>query len=282
MATIPFWKLEAIGNDFPLFHAEDVANLDLSELAKHASDRKFGIGGDGILVLGKSDKPDEVILRMFNPDGTEDFCGNGLRVAAWHAHEQGWVGNKFTIVHRSHPVPSEIDADGKVRNTIGVADYTPDNVPVTVDGELFDTELGVFGGHALYGSALTTGSTHTIVPVAKLPSDAEIEKLGPEMEYAPIFPERTSVIFVREKEPFELEIRIWERGVGETLGCGTGSSAAAADYVRRNARHLGAGPYKVTVHNPGGQIVISMDAWNTPITIEGTAEETYSGSISTR
>lgn len=276
---IPFWKLQAIGNDFPLFHEDDVENVNWPELAKQAADRKFGIGGDGILILGKTEHPDEVEMWMFNPDGTEDFCGNGLRVAAWHAFDQKWVGPKFTIHHKGRMVPAEIMPDGLVRTTIGVADYTPVNVPVKAESEVFDTEIGVFAGRTIRGSSLTTGSTHTIVPVAALPSDPEIAALGPEIEYAPQFPDRTSVIFTRTVAPFELDIRIWERGVGETLGCGTGSSAAAADHLRRQG---GEGPFTVTVNNPGGPIKISMDAWNTPITIEGTAQTVYEGKFGMR
>jgi len=276
---IPFWKLQAIGNDFPLFHAADVEGQNWTELAKQAADRKFGIGGDGILILGKTAHPNEIEMWMFNPDGTEDFCGNGLRVAAWHAFDQKWVDAKFTIHHRGHPVAAEITPAGLVRTTIGVADYTPANVPVKASAEIFDTDLGVFEGEMRHGSSLTTGSTHTIIPVDRLPSDAEIAVLGPEIEYGPQFPDRTSVIFVREAAPQELEIRIWERGVGETLGCGTGSSAAAADYLRRKAEP---GPHQVTVRNPGGEIKISMDAWNAPITIEGTAQLVYAGSFGMR
>lgn len=263
---IPFWKLQAIGNDFPLFHASDLSGVDLEELAKKAADRQFGIGGDGILVM------DGTNLRMFNPDGTEDFCGNGLRIAARHAFDQGWVDRSFSLQHGGREIPSFVAENGLIRTTLGVADYTPAHVPVLTDGELFDAEIGVFDGASIHGSSLTTGSTHTIIPVAELPTDEEIARLGPQIEYAPIFPDRTSVIFVREAAPMELEVRIWERGAGETLGCGTGSSAAAADYLRRMN-----GSGRVLVRNPGGEIAISMEAWNAPITIEGTASQVYSG-----
>lgn len=271
VAQIPFWKLQAIGNDFPLFHTSDLEGIELSRLAIRAADRQFGIGGDGILTMQPLGQ-DRVELRMFNPDGTEDFCGNGLRIAARHAFDQGWVGPKFTIVHRDHDVPSEVRPDGQILTTIGTASYEPSVVPVKRTAELFDDVIAVLGGKEFRGSSLSTGSTHTVIPVDSLPTDQEISSWGPELEHLPIFPDRTSVIFAHEVKPMELQIRIWERGVGETLGCGTGSSAAAADYLRRRS-----GGGTVKVQNPGGEIQVSMGAWDEPITIQGEAELIYQG-----
>lgn len=268
---IPFWKYQAIGNDFPFFREEDTAGINLRRLAIKAADRKFGIGGDGILVLGKRGE-NLVELQMFNPDGTEDFCGNGLRIAAKFAFDNKLVGPKFTLLHRDVPVQAEVLCNGRIRTTLGIANYDPEEVPVQSEDEIYDDLIGTIDGVEYIGSALTTGSTHSIIPVMKLPSDEEIARIGPAIENLPIFPDRTSVIFTRTVGPKELDIRIWERGVGETLGCGTGSSAAAADHFRR----LGAGG-DVVVHNPGGDIVVSMSRWNAPLTIEGTAELVYSG-----
>ena len=268
---IRFWKYQAIGNDFPLFHASDVDGIDLGELAKSAADRNFGIGGDGILVMDAVDRGG-ARLRMFNPDGTEDFCGNGLRIAARHAFDQRWVDRQFTLIHGGKEIAALVRQDGVILTTIGVADYTPNKVPVRKESELFDGSIAVLGGTEFRGSALTTGSTHTVIPVQELPSDAEIAEWGPELEHLPMFPQRTSVIFARESGPMSLQIRIWERGVGETFGCGTGSSAAAADYLRR----LGAGG-TVLVRNPGGDIQVQMDRWNAPITVYGEALLVYHG-----
>lgn len=271
VAQIPFWKLQAIGNDFPLFHTSDLEGIDLSQLAIKAANRQFGIGGDGILVMRPLGE-DRAELRMFNPDGTEDFCGNGLRIAARHAFDQGWVGPKFTLIHRNHDVPSEVRPDGKILTTIGTASYEPSIVPIDRSSELFNDLIATLSGKEFRGSSLSTGSTHTVIPVETLPTDKEIAAWGPELEYLPIFPDRTSIIFTQELQPMELQIRIWERGVGETLGCGTGSSAAAADYLRRRQ-----GTGTVRVINPGGDIQVTMEAWNKPITIQGEASEVYRG-----
>src|SRR5688572_11453736 len=140
---VPFWKLQSIGNDFPLIHLDDVEKLSaekgasvefmLASLAVQMSDRRFGVGGDGILVLSKED----LRMRMFNPDGSEDFCGNGLRCAAWHANLVGWAGFDFVLKHLDRDVPVQI-RDGVVSTTIGTASYDPAKVPHTAGQELFN------------------------------------------------------------------------------------------------------------------------------------------------
>lgn len=271
--TVKFAKVESIGNDFPLFHDEDVAGLDLPQLAVQTCDRRFGIGGDGMLVLGLSD--DKLSLRMFNPDGSEDFCGNGLRCAAMHAHSLGWVGDEFEILHGGESVPVRILSDGVIETTLEPADYTPEKVPQT--GETLYNEVvwaGLVDGdpYCLFGSALTTGSTHVVIPTAALPEDEAFRTISSRIERDIRFPNRTSVMWSQETGPDEISIRIWERGAGETLGCGTGSSAAAVDYLRRRGRGG-----TVQVKNPGGTLSIRLDAWNAPIVVQGTPKALYTG-----
>ena len=280
MIQIPFWKLQSIGNDFPLFHLSDVSmdpielELLLPRLAIQASNRHFGIGGDGILVV-TMEGPD-VRLRMFNPDGTEDFCGNGIRCAAKHAYEQGWVGFGFNVKHLDRVVEVSVEGD-KISTVIGVADYTPEKVPHK-NGELFNSTVwsGMDSGMplSLFGSALTTGSTHVVIPTSVIPDDDSFRSISAKIEVDPLFPMRTSVIWSREVEPMKLQIRIWERGVGETLGCGTGSSAAAADYLRR--KRVGG---TVEIINPGGSVSATMSSWNAPITLVGIADEVFKGTF---
>jgi diaminopimelate epimerase len=285
MSKLPFWKVQSIGNDFPLIHIEDFKPLidptstidfELARLAAIICDRRFGVGGDGLLTVEKED--DAIRLRMFNPDGTEDFCGNGIRCAANHVHLLGWVGDAFTVRHLGREVPIRIQ-NGHVFSVIGVADYTPENVPVE-GPELFNTTVwsGIDGGTplSLMGSSLSTGSTHTIIPTISLPDDESFVSVSAQIEVDPKFPMRTSVIWRQELSENVLKIRIWERGVGETLGCGTGSAAAAADYLRRKGRG-GA----VEVQNPGGSVVVRMDKWDAPIEVQGIAHEVYKGSFLT-
>jgi diaminopimelate epimerase len=280
---LPFWKVESVGNDFPLLHESDVqalasesgASVDflLTDLAIRMSDRRLGIGGDGILLLGPCS--DGLRLRMFNPDGTEDFCGNGIRCAAWHAHDQGWLGFDGTVLHLDRSVTVHI-RDGVVTTEIGKASYDPDDVPTKAMGELFNQTIwsGMDYGMPLSvpGSALTTGSTHVVIPTFALPDDDTFRSVSAKIEADPMYPNRTSVIWAREVEPMVLEIRIWERGAGETMGCGTGSSAAAVNYLRQRSKGG-----TVEVRNPGGTLKVTMDRWDSTISVEGRAEQVYVG-----
>lgn len=276
MRSVPFWKVQSIGNHFPLIHIADiealgVANIDkaLEDLSIQMGQAHYGVGGDGLLAMERTSQPGAVRLRMFNLDGTEDFCGNGLRCAALHAQTVGWVGEAFMIEHLGHSVPCVVMPD-RICTLIGKATYEPALVPVTASEEVYQQE--VYPG--IVGSALTTGSTHVVIPVSALPGDAEFFDLGPKIENFEKYPQRTSVIWVQEVEDRHIRLRIWERGVGETFGCGTGSSAAAADYLRRH--HEGG---TVQVDNPGGTIEVSMGTWDGEISITGQAEHVFSGSF---
>lgn len=270
---LKFWKLEAIGNDFPLLHLADVDASTLPQLAIQLCDRRFGVGGDGLLAVGMEE--DDLRLRMFNPDGTEDFCGNGLRCAAIHAHSQNWVGDRFLIRHHGRDVPAVIKG-GNVKTTLGVATYDPALVPVNFESEpanSFDRIVWTDGSTVVSGSVLSTGTTHTIIP-GPLPDDHKFHSLSPRIETALQFPDRTSIMWAETVAPMVLKLRIWERGVGETLGCGSGSTAAAVDYLRR-VGHGGT----VEVINPGGTVWVSASAWNEPVTLKGGANEVFEGVV---
>lgn len=282
MANLPFWKLQSIGNDFPLVHLSDVvspADTEVAALQKLVTlaitmcDRHRGIGGDGLLAVGM--EGGALRLRMFNPDGTEDFCGNGIRCAVRHAFDLGWVLSKFTVRHLNREVPVEVEGE-EIRTTLGVADYHPERVPTKAYGELFNTTIwnGMDAGIplSLFGSTLTTGSTHTVIPTISLPDDDSFRSVSAKIEVDPMFPERTSVIWTQEVEPNSLRIRIWERGVGETMGCGTGASAAAADYLRRKGRGG-----TVTVESRGGTLKVETARWDLPLTLVGKAFAVFTG-----
>ncbi len=298
--TIDFVKTQSVGNDFVLVHDADIQKLlDLNspapltggvavatkpaltvdqllvQLAIKASERNFGIGSDGLLVLGK--QGGDITLRMFNPDGTEDFCGNGLRCAAICAANEGLVTTpSFVIVHRGERIETELLGDNRVRTKLGKADYTPAKVPVISPRELFKETVwsGMIDGMPLsfFGSALTTGSTHVVIPTVSFPDDDSFASISSTIEKDEHYPQHTSVIWAKEVEPMHLKIRIWERGAGETLGCGTGSSAAAADLLRRRSKGG-----TVQVDNPGGTIAVTMESWDAPITAEGEATIVYRG-----
>jgi diaminopimelate epimerase len=260
---VPFTKIQAIGNDFVLIEPQD---LDYTAFAIAASDRRFGIGSDGLLVVSKRAEG-EVDLRMFNPDGTEDFCGNGLRCAAFYARRKGWVGEHFDIHHLDRTVPVEADGE-KMTVTLPPASFLARDVPVLTTGEEFiDQAL-----HGVVGTSLSTGTAHFIVFVDELPGDDLFRRVSPLIEHDPVFPERTSVMWTKAASPSRLELRIWERGAGETLGCGTGSSAAAAAWARRSGTSG-----DIVVANPGGDLSIFLEGWRSPIRATSQPEISYSG-----
>ncbi|MBS1717496.1 MAG: diaminopimelate epimerase [Armatimonadetes bacterium] len=276
-----FTKVESIGNDFVLVEEADIPGLPsdrehmLAKIAVLTSERHFGVGSDGLLVVSKSGE-NSVKLRMFNPDGTEDFCGNGIRCAAEYACAHGWVASQFTIQHGGQDIPIEVNPIGMITSTLGRASYAPDDVPHTGIAELYNVSMFVdmIDGMPihLFGSALTTGSTHVVLPIASLPDEDTFLAVSPRLEVDPRFPARTSIIWSQEVAENSLKLRIWERGVGETFGCGTGSSAAVADYLRRKNRGG-----TVQVESKGGQLEIRMDAWNAPIKVSGRAQIVFEG-----
>lgn len=215
-------------------------------------------------------------MRMFNPDGSEDFCGNGLRCAAIHARKIGWVGDRFDIDHFGITVPTRIESNETVETVIGSASYLPQAIPANLDPSM-DTVVWMGPTESgetlsLVGSALTTGSAHLVLRVDELPDDELFFRVSPTLETDPRFPERISVIWSKAISLDRLSIRIWERGVGETAGCGTGSSAAAVETFR--LRGFGG---SIAVENPGGVALVSADSWDSPITVEAPAYEVFSG-----
>ena len=262
---IPFWKTQSVGNDFPVVLLDDVASDTLPGLAVAMADRHFGIGGDGLLALRVVDRQ-TVDLRMFNPDGTEDFCGNGIRCAAQLAHFEGWTEDSFRVLHGGEAIPTRVQ-DRRIITTLGPASYDAARVPYS-GSPVIDAEIEP----GLVATALTTGSTHLVIPVERLPESPEFEVVSARLEVDPRFPIRTSVIWVETVGEDSLRIRIWERGVGETLGCGTGTSAAVADYLRRQGRGG-----QVTVQNRGGTLLVSLETPESRIELIGAAEILFRG-----
>lgn len=278
---LPFWKVQAVGNDFVLVHFDDLPDSHdkvLPDLARRVSDRKFGVGSDGLLAVGWSG--DRMRMRMFNPDGTEDFCGNGLRCAAAHGvlsySPPAGPRDEFDIEHLGRIVLARVSAGSAphrclVTTRIDGATFDPSMVPLASGvGELFESPIEV-DGKSVVGSALSTGSTHTILFVDALPQEAEFEELGRALEHAPLFPQRTSVVWAVPASG-HMSIRIWERGAGETLGCGTGASAAVAAWYR-----LTDGRGTTEVRSKGGIVTVAMERWDAPIDLTSEAEEVYRG-----
>ena len=277
--SLKFEKYESIGNDFILIDEaglvelvgnSDIANDTYSKIATLLCDRKFGIGSDGLLTFRKEDN--RVYMRMFNPDGSEDFCGNGLRCAALHAKRSGYEEKELILVHCGQEIKATFSLGGWIEVNLPKPNFDPDQVPLAPGvGEIYHRPLQV-GRKSVNASSVNVGSTHTVLMVEEPPTDENFNELGPAIEHHVWFPERTSVIWCWQREDRfnAFAIRIWERGVGETLGCGTGSAAAAACIFRDR-------PLVVAeIKNPGGDCAVALGPEGT-LSTSAKASHVYSG-----
>lgn len=285
----PFTKMQAVGNDFVV--VEEAAwppGADWSAWAITLCDRKFGIGADGLIIVSPSEVAD-VRMRFFNPDGTEDMCGNGLRCVIQYGHvhrllnrQSGFVETISGLRRFEGPIRARTIDDISVM--MGEPEFAPEKLPMRVSGEqVLDYPLSV-GDRTIPVSVVNTGSTHAVVFVESLPDDAEFFALSPQIENHPLFPERTSVIWTSitgewttRHGPNTLSIRIWERGAGETLGCGTGACAAAVAAIATK-RLLPLPNWIVTVRSRGGDLVVVWRGLrNDGMFLSGPAEIVYEG-----
>ncbi len=255
---LPFHKMEGVGNDFVLIEAHAAQGLDGSALAQRLCHRPFGIGADGLLVIERGAHA-PVRMRMFNPDGTEDFCGNGLRCAARFAYEQGYVDTtEFAIeTLRGQVVPVRIHLrDGMVEQVttqLPPPRFHPRDIPALVEGETVEEFPITVAGRTLRIFSVNTGTTHTVIFDETLPDDSLFLEVSPRLETHPLFPERTSVLWAVIVSRGEVRVRIWERGVGETLGCGSGAAAVGAVAYR-----AGWTEPKVKVVSKGGTLSVRL------------------------
>jgi diaminopimelate epimerase len=263
---IRFVKMQGIGNHFVVVDGRGQRERDWQSLAPQLCAHRFGVGADGLLVLTASNANDATML-MFNPDGSEDFCGNGLRcVARLVAGERD---ADLTLDTHAGPRKARVrfDSGGSCSITVdmGQPSFVPEDVPALVV-DTIDYPLAV-EGRDLRLTTLSTGTAHTIIFCDSLPEDEEFLRLSPCLELHPIFPERTSVMWTTVESRTRLRLRIWERGVGETWGCGSGACAAAAAAIRQ-----GLVDSPVTVASRGGELTI---AWVPGHDLEMTGPSEY-------
>ncbi|HLK56276.1 MAG TPA: diaminopimelate epimerase [Chthonomonadaceae bacterium] len=274
-----FTKMQGVGNDFVVIDGRKYGHLDWSALAVEMCDRRRGIGADGLLVLDTSSQAD-VMMRMFNPDGTPDVCGNGLRCVARYAVAKGLITrDTLSVMTLAGVRPAQIrrNAAGDIVAVtvgMGLPRFDPPSIPMRVPLErVFDYPLELDAEHCLRITALSTGSTHAVTFVDALPDDAPFFEISPLVERHPAFPERTSLMWCHVINSERIEMRIWERGAGETWGCGTGACAAAVAAVLHGYAQPGE---PVTIASRGGELHICWRDGD-PIEMTGPAEFVYEG-----
>lgn len=270
--VISFSKMVGTGNDFVVCAAEQLSGIDTAAFARFACDRHYGVGSDGLLIISRGSQPNSVYMKMHNPDGTEDVCGNGMRCTANWAKIHGLVDvDRFSIETIDGSKQAVIRPDGLVMVDMGKARYTPALVPCLTQQEGPVTVR--VGAHEMIIHPVSTGSTHGVWFCDELPDDETFYEIGPAIENHPLFPQKTSLMCTKRLSDSELQIRIWERGAGETLGCGTGACAAAVVAMDNGLT----GPL-VCVHSKGGEAVVERSP-DGGITLTGEATQIYEGHL---
>lgn len=273
---IRFTKMHGIGNDYIYINCMESMPDRLSELAEEMSDRHFGVGGDGIVLICPSDKAD-FRMRMFNNDGSEArMCGNASRCIARYVHDHKLTEKtriSLETLSGIKVLSLNMSTDGEVESVtvdMGEPELSAAEVPVRCAAErMMETPVATSWGNVGV-TAVSMGNPHGVVFVDRI-EDVPFETLGPELEKHTMWPDRANIEFLQIISPSEVRMRVWERGTGETLACGTGAcaSAVAAALTGRCGR-------EVTVHLRGGDLNIRW-AENNHVLMTGGATEVFEG-----
>lgn len=277
-----FTKMQGAGNDYVYINCfDEPMPKNVSELAQRVSDRHFGIGSDGLILICPS-KVADARMRMFNADGSEsEMCGNGVRCVAKYVYDHGICRNKTLKIETGRGVLTlELEVAGekvcRVRVDMGEPILEPAMVPTTLPGNpaigggaAVNVILSA-GPESLLVTCVSMGNPHCVAFVDEL-SDYLVHTIGPQVETDCHFLNRVNAEFVEVISPKEVRMRVWERGAGETLACGTGACAVcvAGVLTARTER-------KVLVHLPGGDLELEW-AENNHVYMTGDAVEVFSG-----
>ncbi|MBL4782464.1 MAG: diaminopimelate epimerase [Porticoccaceae bacterium] len=272
---IRFTKMHGLGNDFVVIDAvtQDVTMSD--KLARRLADRNTGIGCDQILLVEPPSRPDvDFKYRIFNADGSEvSQCGNGARCFAKFVRDRRLTGKSLLSVETlAGTLQLSIDNKQSYTATLGIPNFEPSQIPFTAD-QCAPTYPVEAAGQCLEIAALSLGNPHAVLRVANI-QQAPIDELGPLLESHSRFPERVNVGFMEIMTRHEINLRVYERGAGETQACGSGACAAAVAGI---AQDLLDSPVKVNL--PGGSLTIIWQGENQPVSVTGPATTVYQGRI---
>ncbi|UNC92940.1 diaminopimelate epimerase [Candidatus Contubernalis alkaliaceticus] len=275
-----FVKMHGLGNDFIV--VEDFSGkIQLSDLQiQKLCHRNFGVGADGLVLILPSQKGD-IRMRIFNSDGTEaEMCGNAIRCVARHTYERGLVDKEEVLVetHKGLNLTKVFLVEDQVDSVeVNMGEPVLDSQLVPAQGkdrlilmeDLVLNQLGL----TFKITALSMGNPHCVIFVEdgeKMP----FNEIGYQIEHHPLFPQKTNVEFVEIISDKEIKMRVWERGVGETLACGTGACASVVASVLNNLTER-----RVTVYLPGGQLEIYWDEEQKTVFMRGPAERVFNGEV---
>ncbi|MBQ1474621.1 MAG: diaminopimelate epimerase [Ruminococcus sp.] len=280
MKKLRFTKMHGISNDYVYISTFDQPEEDWEQLAIRLSDRRTGIGGDGIILVCPSDVADAK-MRIFNADGSEGMmCGNGIRCVGKFVYDKGLVpADKTTVTIDTLSGIKTLELtvrDGKVQSArvdMGAAILTPAEIPVVFDKEKMIDEGLTVDGREWRVTAVSMGNPHCVTFVDDVDGLA-LEKIGPHFEHHPAFPERVNTEFVKVIDDHTLQMRVWERGSGETWACGTGACATAVAACLNGFCKKGE---DITVRLRGGDLVINYT--DETVIMTGPASTVFEGEV---
>ena len=277
---LKFTKMHGCGNDYIYFNCFEQKIENPEQLSIKLSDRHFGVGGDGIVLICPSDKADAK-MRMFNLDGSEGkMCGNAIRCIGKYLYDNGIVKKK-TLTVETLPGIKILDlftgADGlveKVKVDMGKAILKPSEIPVNFDGDTAVKRKMTVDGKDYEVTCVSMGNPHCVIftdiDVAKIP----LEEIGPKFEFSELFPERVNTEFINVLDSHTLKMRVWERGSGETLACGTGACASAVAACLNGYCKKGE---DITVKLVGGDLTINYT--DDAVFMTGAATVSFTGEL---
>mgnify|MGYP006066629581 FL=1 len=272
-----FTKMQGLGNDYVYVNCFQEKIEDPSELARKISDRHFGVGSDGLIMINPSDKAD-FEMEMYNADGSRgEMCGNGIRCVAKYVYDYG-LTDKTSISVETLGGIKYLDLtveDGKVKLVkvdMGKPELEPSKVPVIAEGSSVVDAPIMVDGKEYRMTCISMGNPHAVVFVDCDVRELPLEEIGPKFENHERFPKRVNTEFVRVLDRHTAEMRVWERGSGETLACGTGACAVAAACALN-----GHTEDEVTVKLLGGDLHIRWDRENDTVYMTGPAEVVFDG-----
>ena len=263
--VLPFEKMHGLGNDFILLEKRNLPNtVDEKALAKHLCNRNFGIGADGIIIVDLSSSKDaDFAWGYYNSDGSEaEMCGNGMRCFAKYVFERGFIDSTtFLVQTKAGIISPSIEPDGSVTVNMGKPKVK----------EKLKEELKI-DGETIYFTYVEMGNPHCVIFMDNEVKDEILFTLGPKIENHKLFPNKTNVEFVNVINNNEIKCRVWERGAGATLACGTGASAVLV------AAHLNdLTMNEAVVSLPGGVLRVKWDKDKNNVYLNGPTSFVFTG-----
>lgn len=273
-----FTKMQGCGNDYVYVNCFKESVDNPSETAKRVSDRHFGIGSDGMILIKPSDTAD-FMMDMYNADGSRSpMCGNGIRSVAKYVYDYGLTDKQQISIETGAGI-KYLDlkvTDGKVTEVtvdMGSPIMKPEQIPVLYEGEEVIAEPINIAGTLYEITCVSMGNPHTVIFVEDTRA-VELDKIGPLFEHNSLFPKRTNTEFIHVHDRNTIDMRVWERGAGETLACGTGACASVYACIRN-----GYTEDQVTVRLLGGELSVRYDREKNTIFMTGPAVTVFDGEI---